>query len=68
MPARIHAALLQHILIRGREIFAHHADHAHLRKVAGGQRKMRRRAAQRMIDPAAWSLNAVERNATNHHN
>ncbi len=64
----VHTALLQHILIGGGEILANHTDHPHLGKVAGGQRKMRCRPSQRMVHPAAWSLNTVERNATNHHN
>ena len=64
----VHAALLQHALVLRREVFPHHANHAHLRKVAGGQCKVRRRASQRMIDPAARSFNAVKRNAANNHN
>ena len=67
-PRSIHAALLQHVLVRRREVFPHHADHAHLRKVAGGQREMGGSASQRMVYTTAWSLNAVERNTTHHHN
>ena len=67
-PRSIHAALLQHSLVRRREVFAHDADHAHLREVAGGQGEMRGRAAQRMVHPAARSLDAVKRNTTHNHN
>src|SRR5579871_865502 len=46
------------------EIVADHGDHAHLREVAGGQRKICGRAGQQLIALAVCGLDRVKSNGT----
>ena len=44
--AQIDVPLLENRLLLRTEVFTHHSDHAHIREVARGQTKIRRRSAQ----------------------
>ena len=62
--ARIHAALLQNVFVLGGEIFAHHSHHADSVEIAGGQREIRRRAAQDVFHFAGRAGDGIECNRT----
>ncbi len=63
--ARIHAALVHHGFVLGQEVVAHHANHAHVGEIAGGERKIRGSAAQHFFANTVRGLQAIECNRTN---
>src|SRR5258708_28673960 len=64
----VYAALLQNIFMLRTKIFADHRDHAHLREVAGRERKVSRRSAQNALRTTGRRRDIIECNRPNYDN
>jgi hypothetical protein len=63
----VHAVTLEHGVLLLAEVVAHRADHPDVGEVAGREREVNGRAAQRSLAVAEGRLDRVERDRSHHH-
>ena len=55
---------LQDVLVLGGEVFTDHGNHANIGEIAGGQRKIGRRAAERVFHAARRRSDGIKGDGT----